>query len=39
MLLAEPEKYKVALDAIKKMMLIYMVLEIKKQLEKENIIF
>ena len=38
MLLAEPEKYKDAIDAIKKD-IAYMPLEIKKKLEEENITF
>ena len=37
MLLAEPEKYRDALNAIKKE-IAYMPIEIKKKLEKENII-
>ena len=37
MLLAEPEKYKDAINAIKKD-IDYMPLELKKKLEKENII-
>ena len=36
MLLAEPEKYKDAIDAIKKD-IVYMPLELKKKLEEENI--
>ena len=36
MLLAEPEKYKEAIDAIKKD-IAYMPLELKKKLEEENI--
>ena len=36
MLLAEPEKYKNAIDAIKKD-IVYMPLELKKKLEEENI--
>ena len=36
-LLAEPEKYRVAIDAIKKD-IAYMPLELKKKLEGENII-
>ena len=36
MLLAEPEKYKDAIDAIKKD-IAYMPLELKKKLEEENI--
>ena len=38
MLLAEPEKYKNAIDAIKKD-IVYMPLELKKKLEEENITF
>ena len=38
MLLAEPEKYKDAIDAIKKD-IAYMPIELKKKLEEENIIF
>ena len=38
MLLAEPEKYKDAIDAIKKD-IAYIPVELKKKLEKENIIF
>ena len=38
MLLAEPEKYKDAIDAIKKD-IAYMPLELKKKLEEENITF
>ena len=37
-LLAEPEKYKDAIDAIKKE-IDYMPIELKKKLEQENIIF
>ena len=37
MLLAEPEKYKVAIDSIKKD-IAYMPIELKKKLEDENII-
>ena len=37
MLLAEPEKYKDAINAIKKD-IAYMPLELKKKLEEENII-
>ena len=37
-LLAEPEKYKDAIDAIKKD-IAYMPLELKKKLEEENINF
>ena len=37
MLLAEPEKYKDAINAIKKY-IAYMPLELKKKLEEENII-
>ena len=37
MLLAEPEKYKDAIDAIKKD-IAYMPLELKRKLEEENII-
>ena len=37
-LLAEPEKYKDAIDAIKKD-IAYMPLELKKKLEEENITF
>ena len=37
MLLAEPEKYKDAIDAIKKE-IAYMPMELKKKLEEENII-
>ena len=37
MLLAEPEKYRDAINAIKKDM-AYMPLELKKKLEEENII-
>ena len=37
MLLANPEKYKNAIDAIKKD-IAYMPLELKKKLEEENII-
>tara|TARA_Y100000991_G_scaffold77294_1_gene58048 strand:- start:780 stop:947 length:168 start_codon:yes stop_codon:yes gene_type:complete len=37
MLLAEPEKYKDAIDAIKKD-IAYMPIEIKKKLKEENII-
>ena len=36
MLLAEPEKYKDAIDAIKKD-IAYMPIELKRKLEKENI--
>ena len=36
MLLAEPEKYKDAIEAIKKD-IAYMPIELKKKLEKENI--
>ena len=36
MLLAEPEKYKEAIDAIKKD-IAYMPIELKRKLEKENI--
>ena len=36
MLLADPEKYKNAIDAIKKD-IAYMPLELKKKLEEENI--
>jgi len=36
MLLAEPEKYKDAIDAIKKD-IAYMPIELKKKLEEENI--
>ena len=36
MLLAEPEKYKDAIDAIKKD-IAYMPLELKKKLEEDNI--
>ena len=38
MLLAEPEKYKNAIDAIKKD-IAYMPIELKKKLEQENITF
>ena len=38
MLLAEPEKYEDAINAIKKD-IAYMSLELKKKLEEENIIF
>ena len=38
MLLAEPEKYKDAIDAIKKD-IAYMPIELKKILEEENITF
>ena len=38
MLLAEPEKYKDAIDAIKKD-IIYMLIELKKKLDEENITF
>ena len=38
MLLAEPEKYKDAIDAIKKD-ISYMPMELKKKLEEENITF
>tara|TARA_B000000532_G_scaffold208186_1_gene176624 strand:+ start:175 stop:342 length:168 start_codon:yes stop_codon:yes gene_type:complete len=38
MLLAEPEKYKDAIDAIKKD-ISYMPIELKKKLEEENITF
>tara|TARA_B100000989_G_scaffold276970_1_gene237584 strand:- start:171 stop:341 length:171 start_codon:yes stop_codon:yes gene_type:complete len=38
MLLAQPEKYKDAIDAIKKD-IDYMPVELKKKLEGENIIF
>ena len=38
MLLNEPEKYKDAIDAIKKD-ITYMPLELKKKLEEENITF
>ena len=38
MLLAEPEKYKNAIDAIKKD-IAYMPIELKKKLVEENIIF
>ena len=38
MLLAEPEKYKDAIDAIKKD-IAYMPIELKKKLEEENINF
>ena len=38
MLLAEPQKYKEATDAIKKD-ISYMPIELKKKLEEENIIF
>ena len=37
MLLAEPEKYKDAIDAIKKD-IAYMPIELKKKLQEENII-
>ena len=37
-LLSDPEKYKDAIDAIKKD-ISYMPLELKKKLEEENIIF
>ena len=37
MLLAEPEKYRDAIDAIKKD-IAYMPIELKKKLEEENII-
>ncbi len=37
MLLAEPEKYRDAIDAIKKD-ISYMPIELKKKLEEENII-
>ena len=37
MLLAEPEKYKDAIDAIKKD-IAYMPIELKKKIEEENII-
>ena len=36
MLLSEPEKYKDAIDAIKKD-IVYMPLELKRKLEEENI--
>ena len=38
MLLSDPEKYKEAIDAIKKD-ITYMPVELKKKLEKENITF
>ncbi len=38
MLLAEPKKYKDAIDAIKKD-IAYMPIELKKKLEEENITF
>ena len=38
MLLAEPEKYKDSIDAIKKD-IAYMPIELKKKFEEENIIF
>ncbi len=38
MLLAEPKKYKDAIEAVKKD-IAYMPIELKKKLEKENIIF
>ncbi len=38
MLLAEPEKYKNAIDAIKKD-IAYIPIELKKKLEEENITF
>ena len=38
MLLAEPEKYRDAIDAIKKD-IAYMPIELKKKLKEENIIF
>ena len=38
MLLAEPEKYKDAIDAIKKD-ISYMPMELKKKLEEENVTF
>ena len=38
MLLAEPEKYRDAINAIKKD-IVYMPIELKKKLEEENIIF
>ena len=38
MLLVEPEKYKDAIDAIKKD-IAYMPMELKKKLEEENITF
>ena len=38
MLMAEPEKYKDAIDAIKKD-IAYMPIELKKKLEEENITF
>ena len=38
MLLSEPEKYRDAIDAIKKD-IAFMPLELKKKLEKENITF
>ena len=38
MLLSEPEKYKDAIDAIKKD-IAYMPIELKKKLEEENITF
>ena len=38
MLLAEPEKYRDAINAIKKD-IAYMPIELKKKLEEENIIF
>jgi len=38
MLLAEPERYKDAIDAIKRD-IAYMPIELKKKLEDENIIF
>ena len=38
LLLAEPEKYKNAIDAIKKD-IAYIPMELKKKLEEENIIF
>ena len=38
MLLSDPEKYKDAIDAIKKD-IVYMPLELKKKLEEENITF
>ena len=38
MLLAEPQRYKEAIDAIQKD-ISYMPIELKKKLEEENIIF
>ena len=38
MLLAEPEKYKDAIDAIKKD-IAYMPVELKKKFKEENIVF